>query len=85
MSARPSSEAQSQDGVREIAGKTHKFTQAEIDYESGYSRVSCLLCANLTTQAQCRAGSAYFPLEYEPVMLWLRCDKYRAIVNTRNP
>ena len=50
--------------------------------EALYGRVTCLRCANLTRAGVCRARSTartnYTPLQYEPVLLWRRCDDYRS-------
>lgn len=70
------------DLVRVIDGETHRLTQVEIDYETSYVRVTCLRCQHLARHGVCRAKStietSYRPLAYEPVMLWRRCDEYRA-------
>lgn len=58
-------------------------TDADIAFEATYGRVTCLRCANLTRAGVCRARSTprtnYTPLQYDPVLLWRRCDDYRAI------
>ena len=60
-------------------GVTKPSTEAE--REARYGRVTCLRCANLSWSGVCRAlstaGTNYTPLQYEPVMLWRRCDDYR--------
>ena len=75
-------DAHGPDLVRVVDGETHRLTQAEIDYETGYGRVSCLLCQHLAHHGVCRPKSTrntnYRPLEYEPFLPWRRCDEYRA-------
>ena len=70
--------------TRIFDGQPHPLTQAEIDYETAYGRVSCLACRHLTYRGACRGRGfverGYYPLRYEPVMLWRRCDEYRASV-----
>ena len=53
---------------------------AEVTIEATYGRVTCLRCMNLTRSGVCRVRSTqdmnYTPLQYEPVLLWRRCEDY---------
>jgi len=57
-------------------------TDTQVEAEARYGRVCCLRCAWLTARGLCRALSTsetqYLPLEYQPVILWRRCNQYRA-------
>ena len=56
-------------------------TDAEIAFEASYGRVTCLRCSRLSQSGVCRArstpGTNYTPLQYEPVLLWRRCEEYK--------
>lgn len=64
-----------------LAALAPTVTDAEVEREAGYNRVTCSRYANLTMTGVCRPKStldaSYRPLEYVPVMLWRRCDLYR--------
>ena len=63
-------------------GQSCCLTQAKIDYETSYDRVSCVAYQHLTRYGVCQPNSTgdtkYTPLAYEPSMLWRRCDECRA-------
>ena len=68
-------------GVAPVIAPGDGVTDAEIAFEASYGRVTCLRCSRLSQSGVCRArstpGTNYTPLQYEPVLLWRRCEEYK--------
>ena len=76
-------EPQSPSRVAPPAAPGDDVSDSDITFEATYGRVTCLRCANLTRSGVCRARSTpdtnYTPMQYEPVLLWRRCEEYKRI------
>lgn len=55
-------------------------SEAEVAARATDGMVTCVRCRHLTEERICRAKSTadvpYTPLDYEPVLLWRRCDQH---------
>ncbi len=69
--------------MRVVGDETYQLTPEETKGATACNMVTCLRCQNLSRHGVCWPKSTpktkYRPLEYEPVMLWRRCDDYKRI------
>ena len=75
-------ESQAPSRVATATAPGEDVTDSGIAFEATYGRLTCLRCMNLTRSGVCRVRSTqdmnYKPLQYEPVLLWRRCEDYTA-------
>ena len=76
-------ESQAPSRVAPATAPGDDVTDSDITFEATYGRVTCLRCANLSRSGICRVHSTpdtnYTPMQYEPVLLWRRCEEYKPI------